>query len=80
MFRITKILLNKNNIYLINLLEYQKMGINLKIMETNCELDKFFLHQEKLKINEIQQKIQCGYMTNIEIKDFINNIHNYKKN
>lgn len=75
LFRITRTLLNKT--YLINVLEYQKMGIILGIQKTNCDIDKFFLEQEKIKINNIQENINNGNITETEINELIANIHKY---
>ena len=73
-FRISKNLLNKN-IYLVNFLEYQKIGILLELNKKNCELDKFFLYQEHNKIKNIQDRIKNGNISDIEINDFINNLN-----
>ncbi len=79
MFKISRILYN-NKQYLMNLLEYQKMGINLQLYNSRCDVEKFFLINERQEINNIQDKLKCGYLSYMEINDLIKNIHITKKN
>ena len=74
MFRLTKILFN-NKKYLMDLLEHQKMGINLQIYNSKCDIDKFLLLQEKNKINHIQERIVNGTLSYKDINDLIKDIH-----
>ncbi len=78
MFKISRILYNKQ--YLMNLLEYQKIGINLQLYNSRCDVEKFFLDQEKKKINNIQDKLKRGHLSYNEIYDLIKDIHIDKKN
>ncbi len=75
-FRITKSLLNRT--YIINLLEYQKIGILLELHKSTCDIDKFFLEKNKKKIDNLQEKIKCNQMSDIEINEILNNLHNFK--
>ncbi len=79
MFKISRILYN-NKQYLMNLLEYQKMGINLQLYNSRCDVEKFFLDQEKNKIINIQNKLKRGHLSYNEIHELINDIHIDKKN
>ncbi len=80
-FKITRVLLNRHNTYLINVLEYQKMGIILELYKSNCDIDKFFLEQDKINISNMQEKLINGNMSDIEINNLINNINKlYYKN
>ncbi len=78
MFKISRILYNKQ--YLMNLLEYQKMGINLQLYNSQCDIEKFFLINERQEINNIQDKLKRDCLSYMEINDLIKNIHIYKKN
>ncbi len=78
MFKISRILYNKQ--YLMNLLEYQKIGINLQLYNSRCDVEKFFLDQEKNKIINIQNKLKRGHLSYNEIYDLIKDIHIDKKN
>ncbi len=73
---LTRTLLTKK-IYILNLLEYQKIGILLELNKSKCEIDKFFLEQEKIKINNIQDKINIGNITDSEINILINNFNKF---
>ena len=73
----SKILFN-NKKHLQNLLEYQMMGINIEIFKSRCDMEKFFLHQEKDKINELKDKIEQDHLTHREINEIIDNIYNKK--
>ncbi len=79
MFKISRILYN-NKQYLMNLLEYQKMGINLQLYNSQCDIEKFFLINERQEINNIQDKLKRDCLSYMEINDLIKNIHIYKKN
>jgi len=79
MFKISRALYH-NKQYLMNLLEYQIMGINLKLYNSNCDVEKFFLLYERDEIHKIQNKLYQGHLSNIEIKEYIKDIHIDKKN
>jgi hypothetical protein len=74
MLRISRILFD-NKKYLMNLLEYQKMGINLEIYNTKCDIDKFLLLKETEKINHIQKRLAEGSLSYKDINDLIKDIH-----
>ena len=79
LYKITKVLLN-NRTYLINLLEYQRIGINIELNKTSCEIDKFFLTNEKNKLDNIEEKLHIGILNTEEIDEIIKNIHkSYKQ-
>ncbi len=73
MLRISKILLGENKKHLLNILEYQIMGINLEIYKSTCDIEKFFLYQEIGKINNIKEKIHLDQLSYMEINNMINN-------
>ena len=73
MFRISRTLFSENKRYLLNVLEYQIMGINLEIYKSRCDMEKIFLYQEITKINKIKEKINLDQLSYIEINDMINN-------
>ncbi len=75
LFRITKVLLNYKKTYLINLLEYKNICINIQLNKTSCEIDKFFLNYEKNKINDIQNKLTIGILNDKQIDEIINDLH-----
>ncbi len=78
MFKISRALYH-NKQYLMNLLEYQKMGINLQLYNSNCDVEKFFLVHAREEINKIQNKLHQGHLSNVEIKELIKYIHIDKK-
>ncbi len=71
MFRISRILLGDNKRYLLNVLEYQIMGIHLQIYKSYCDVEKFFLYQEINEINKLKEKINLDQLTNMEINKMI---------
>ncbi len=77
MFKISRILYNKQ--YLMNLLEYQKIGINLQLYTSRCDVERFFLDQEKKNIINLQDKLKQGHLSYNEIHDLIKDIHISKK-
>ncbi len=77
MFRLSRILLNEHKKYLMNVLEYQLIGINLDIYNTKDEIDIFLLKLEIEKIEDIKRKIRLDQYNNDELNDILKT---YKKN
>ena len=77
MFKISRILYN-NKQYLMNLLEYQKIGINLQLYNSRCDIEKFFLINERVDIDKIQDKLHQDLLSYNEINNLIKDIHKYK--
>ena len=75
----SKILFN-NKKHLLDLLEYQLMGINIEIFKSRCDMEKFFLHQKKDNINEIKKQINIDQISHEDINKIIDNINDVKKN
>ncbi len=75
MLRISRILLNENKKYLLNILEYQIIGINLNIHNSNCEIEKYSLYLKIRDINNLKEKINLDQIPNIEINRMINTVY-----
>jgi hypothetical protein len=71
MFKISRIFLGENKRYLLNILEYQIMGINLEIYKSRCDVEKFFLQQEITKLNDLKKQVNLDQLTNMEINKMI---------
>ncbi len=62
----------------MNLLEYQKIGINLQLYNSRCDIEKFFLINERVDIDKIQDKLHQDLLSYNEINNLIKDIHKYK--
>ncbi len=54
--------------HLLNLIEYQFIGITTQIANTNCDVEKFLLKFELGELNKIKNKINTNMISQDEIR------------
>ena len=78
MFRTTRKLLypfrhfenfNVEKKHLLQLIEYQSIGINTELAKTNCDIDKFLLSFERDELVKLKNQINQNSLSQEEIKE-----------
>ena len=80
MLRFTSKLLCDNKKYILNVLEYQIIGINIEMHKSNCDIEKYLLLQERNKLNNIKTKIHLNQLSYFEMNELSNKYNNFQFN